>query len=152
MQNTCYIPVGHARCIPVHTVCFITSCARLTSQPIDKSWDWLKTELAARAVTFAHEQCYLCTPQPHHQQLGDVITRVASAAGLSVVRTYCGHGICDLFHCAPNIPHYAGNKVRLSCSWGLCGGGCGSVCCIPVRIMTQIQCDAHFEVMRSLKC
>lgn len=28
-----------------------------------------------------------------------------------VVRSYCGHGIGDLFHCAPNIPHYAHNKV-----------------------------------------
>ncbi|GAX77795.1 hypothetical protein CEUSTIGMA_g5238.t1 [Chlamydomonas eustigma] len=28
-----------------------------------------------------------------------------------VVRTYCGHGIGDLFHCAPNIPHYSGNKA-----------------------------------------
>ena len=30
----------------------------------------------------------------------------------SVVRSYCGHGIGELFHCAPNIPHYAHNKVR----------------------------------------
>jgi methionyl aminopeptidase len=29
----------------------------------------------------------------------------------SVVKTYCGHGIGDLFHCAPNIPHYAHNKA-----------------------------------------
>ncbi|KAJ0804898.1 putative methionyl aminopeptidase [Helianthus annuus] len=28
-------------------------------------------------------------------------------SGLSVVKSYCGHGIGDLFHCAPNIPHYA---------------------------------------------
>lgn len=30
---------------------------------------------------------------------------------LSVVKTYCGHGIGDLFHCAPNVPHYRGNKA-----------------------------------------
>jgi hypothetical protein len=30
---------------------------------------------------------------------------------MSVVKTYCGHGIGDLFHCAPNIPHYAHNKA-----------------------------------------
>jgi hypothetical protein len=29
----------------------------------------------------------------------------------SVVKTYCGHGIGDLFHVAPNIPHYANNKA-----------------------------------------
>jgi methionyl aminopeptidase len=28
-----------------------------------------------------------------------------------VVRTYCGHGIHRLFHCAPNIPHYSKNKA-----------------------------------------
>lgn len=29
----------------------------------------------------------------------------------SVVKAYCGHGISDLFHCAPNVPHYSGNKA-----------------------------------------
>ena len=27
------------------------------------------------------------------------------------VKSYCGHGIGTLFHCAPNIPHYAKNKA-----------------------------------------
>ena len=36
---------------------------------------------------------------------------IARASGCSVVRTYCGHGINDLFHCAPNVPHYAKNKA-----------------------------------------
>ena len=26
---------------------------------------------------------------------------------MTVVRTYCGHGINELFHCAPNVPHYS---------------------------------------------
>lgn len=30
---------------------------------------------------------------------------------LSVVKSYCGHGIGDLFHCAPNVPHYSPNKA-----------------------------------------
>lgn len=34
-----------------------------------------------------------------------------AAPRFSVVKTYCGHGIGDLFHCAPNIPHYAHNKA-----------------------------------------
>jgi methionine aminopeptidase len=38
---------------------------------------------------------------------------VASAAGCSVVRTYCGHGIGELFHTSPNVPHYSKNKVSL---------------------------------------
>ena len=36
---------------------------------------------------------------------------IARQNGCSVVRTYCGHGTNDLFHCAPNIPHYAKNKA-----------------------------------------
>jgi len=31
--------------------------------------------------------------------------------GLSVVRTYCEHGVGELFHCAPSVPHYAKNKA-----------------------------------------
>ena len=36
---------------------------------------------------------------------------IARADGCSSVRTYTGHGTNDLFHCAPNIPHYAKNKA-----------------------------------------
>ena len=36
---------------------------------------------------------------------------IARANGCSSVRTYTGHGINDLFHCAPNVPHYAKNKA-----------------------------------------
>mmetsp|Transcript_28312 Transcript_28312/g.34393 ORF Transcript_28312/g.34393 Transcript_28312/m.34393 type:complete len:384 (-) Transcript_28312:108-1259(-) len=50
-------------------------------------------------------------PGMRYRDVGDVITRHASQMGMSVVKTYCGHGIGDLFHCAPNIPHYAKNKA-----------------------------------------
>jgi methionyl aminopeptidase len=43
--------------------------------------------------------------KPHHFSL------FLFSLSFNVVRTYCGHGIGDLFHCAPNIPHYAGNKA-----------------------------------------
>ncbi|CAI5520187.1 unnamed protein product [Closterium sp. Naga37s-1] len=46
-------------------------------------------------------------PGVRFREVGEVISRHAAQAGLSVVRTYCGHGIGELFHCAPNIPHYA---------------------------------------------
>ena len=36
---------------------------------------------------------------------------IARANGCAVVRTYTGHGVNDLFHCSPNIPHYAKNKA-----------------------------------------
>ena len=50
-------------------------------------------------------------PGTRFRDVGDVISSRASRDGLSVVRTYCGHGIGEHFHCAPNIPHYANNKA-----------------------------------------
>ena len=52
-----------------------------------------------------------CKPGVQYRDLGDIIEKHAKANGLSVVRTYCGHGVHRLFHCAPNIPHYAKNKA-----------------------------------------
>jgi len=40
-----------------------------------------------------------------------LLSTFQNTRSFNVVRTYCGHGIGDLFHCAPNIPHYAGNKA-----------------------------------------
>ncbi|KAI4369799.1 hypothetical protein MLD38_018203 [Melastoma candidum] len=50
-------------------------------------------------------------PGVRFREIGEVINRHASMSGFSVVKSYCGHGIGELFHCAPNIPHYAKNKA-----------------------------------------
>ncbi|GMN18780.1 hypothetical protein TIFTF001_046843 [Ficus carica] len=52
-------------------------------------------------------------PGMRFREVGEVINRHASMSGFSVVKSYCGHGIGELFHCAPNIPHYSSilNKV-----------------------------------------
>jgi len=42
---------------------------------------------------------------------GTVIEKHAKSKGCSVIKTYCGHGVNSLFHCAPNVPHYAKNKA-----------------------------------------
>ena len=84
------------------------------------AWDCLAAAIA------------IVKPGTRFRDAGDVISTKASQAGLSVVRTYCGHGIgcapChsappiradsgprfarrELFHCAPNIPHYGNNKA-----------------------------------------
>ena len=44
--------------------------------------------------------------------MGAKIHKCARAAGHSVVKTYCGHGVGDLFHCNPNVPHYKKNKAK----------------------------------------
>uniref|UniRef100_A0A1B6DK02 Methionine aminopeptidase n=1 Tax=Clastoptera arizonana TaxID=38151 RepID=A0A1B6DK02_9HEMI len=50
-------------------------------------------------------------PGEKYREIGNVIQKHAQANGFSVVRSYCGHGIHQLFHTAPNIPHYAKNKA-----------------------------------------
>jgi len=50
-------------------------------------------------------------PGTKYREVGNVIQKHAASGGYSVVRSYCGHGIHKLFHCAPNVPHYAKNKA-----------------------------------------
>ncbi|KAK1558820.1 hypothetical protein Q3G72_007077 [Acer saccharum] len=50
-------------------------------------------------------------PGVRFREIGEVINRHAIMLGLSVVKSICGHGIGELFHCAPNIPHYSRNKA-----------------------------------------
>jgi methionyl aminopeptidase len=45
-----------------------------------------------------------------YRDVGNVIGKYVEDHGLSVTRSYTGHGIGKLFHCAPNIPHYRNNK------------------------------------------
>lgn len=53
-------------------------------------------------------QSYVTPLEVHFNLRSEPIARSNSCA---VVRTYTGHGINNLFHCAPNIPHYAKNKA-----------------------------------------
>lgn len=53
----------------------------------------------------------MCKPGTRYREVGEVITKHCAVAGFQVVRSYCGHGIGNLFHCQPNIPHYAHNKA-----------------------------------------
>jgi len=46
-------------------------------------------------------------PNMLFRDVGNAIQKHANAHDFSVIRSYCGHGIGELFHCAPNIPHYA---------------------------------------------
>ncbi|KAL9620206.1 MAG: hypothetical protein Q9160_005215 [Pyrenula sp. 1 TL-2023] len=51
---------------------------------------------------------------------GNVIEKHAKSRDCSVIKTYCGHGINTLFHCAPNVPHYAKNKAVGTAKPGMC--------------------------------
>jgi len=50
-------------------------------------------------------------PGERYRNVGNEIQRHAQSNGFSVVKTYCGHGINQLFHTVPNVPHYAKNKA-----------------------------------------
>ncbi|KAH0610238.1 uncharacterized protein H6S33_011765 [Morchella sextelata] len=51
---------------------------------------------------------------------GDLIEKIAKKRGCSVVKAYCGHGVNQLFHCAPDVPHYAKNKAVGTAKVGMC--------------------------------
>ncbi|KEP65690.1 UNVERIFIED_CONTAM: methionine aminopeptidase [Hammondia hammondi] len=52
-----------------------------------------------------------CRPGMMYREVGRIVSDVADKYNLSVVRSYCGHGIGELFHTTPNIPHYRKNKA-----------------------------------------
>jgi methionyl aminopeptidase len=62
----------------------------------------------------------LVKPGMLFRDIGNVIEKHAKSQGCSVIKTYCGHGINQLFHCAPNIPHYAKNKAVGQAKPGMC--------------------------------
>lgn len=53
----------------------------------------------------------LIKPGTMYRDVGNVVGKFVEERGLAVNRTYCGHGVGDLFHCTPTIPHYTGNKA-----------------------------------------
>lgn len=54
----------------------------------------------------------LVKPGTLYRDLGSAIHKISHAQKMSVVRTYCGHGIGSLFHTIPNVPHYHKNKAK----------------------------------------
>jgi len=66
------------------------------------------------------ESIKICKSGTLIRDIGKVIEPIARANGCSSVRTYTGHGINNLFHCAPNVPHYAKNKAVGTLKPGMC--------------------------------
>lgn len=65
------------------------------------------------------EAIKLVKPGTLFREFGNVIEKHAKAKNCSVIRTYVGHGINSIFHCPPNIPHYAKNKAIGECKPGM---------------------------------
>ncbi|GMI48656.1 hypothetical protein TrCOL_g10525 [Triparma columacea] len=68
--------------------------------------------LVETAFTCLQKALAMCKPGTLYRDLGGAIHRHAKDNGCSVVKTYCGHGIGNLFHTGPNVPHYAKNKAK----------------------------------------
>lgn len=71
----------------------------------------------ARAITQAafdcmHEAIDALFPGCTVSAIGDAIVAEAHRRGFSVVREYVGHGLGQLFHQPPNIPHFPDRKSR----------------------------------------
>ena len=62
----------------------------------------------------------IAKPGTAFKDYGPVIEKLAKTRDCSTVKTYCGHGINTLFHCAPNVPHYAKNKAIGIAKPGMC--------------------------------
>ncbi|MCJ1373394.1 Methionine aminopeptidase 1 [Loxospora ochrophaea] len=62
----------------------------------------------------------LVKPGMLFREPGSVIEKHAKSRNCSVVKSYCGHGINQLFHGAPSIPHYAKNKAIGTAKSGMC--------------------------------
>jgi methionyl aminopeptidase len=65
---------------------------------------------SARLITVTREclEKAIAAVVPGHpiSDIGRAIQRHAEPAGFGVVRNYCGHGIGEVFHSKPQIPHY----------------------------------------------
>ena len=75
----------------------------------------------------------LCTSYDDHRS-----EPIATANGYSVVRTIVAHGVHELFHGNPNIPHYAKNKTP-----GTMKPGMVSLPSSPEACMKLMSVDLH---------
>lgn len=67
--------------------------------------------LIEKSYRCMEEAIKIVKPDVLFREVGNVIGRVAKEAGLSVVRSFCGHGIGEHFHTNPNVAHYSRNKT-----------------------------------------
>jgi methionyl aminopeptidase len=79
---------------------------------------------AVRVVETAREcldkAIELVKPGMLFRELGNAIEKHAKSRNCSVVKTYCGHGVNQLFHTTPNVPHYGKNKAVGTAKPGIC--------------------------------
>jgi methionyl aminopeptidase len=75
-----------------------------------------KAPESSRALIEATYDCLMkciayCAPGKMYREIGNIIADHCEPLGYQVVKTYQGHGTGAMFHQAPKIPHYRGNKA-----------------------------------------
>jgi len=68
-------------------------------------------DLIATTKKAMEEAISICKPGVPYRDIGNKIEEIVKPKGYSIVRRYTGHGIHNLFHCQPNIVHYANSKT-----------------------------------------
>jgi methionyl aminopeptidase len=67
-------------------------------------------KLIACAYQALDEAIKICKPGVLYRHIGKRIGEVVGKYGFSIVKTYCGHGVGEVFHSLPNVSHYPNNK------------------------------------------
>jgi len=93
---------------------YIGNVSDTAKKLVTNTWECLSKamEIGQFQVFFLFIICSMCIclavkPGEKYREIGNVIQKHAQAENFSVVRSYCGHGINQLFHTAPSVPHYA---------------------------------------------
>ena len=80
--------------------------------------------IKGRRVSEASRECMvaaikLVKPGLALDEIGNIIDKIATAGGFSVVREYCGHGIGKGFHEDPQVMHYANAGTGVTLEEGM---------------------------------
>ncbi|CAG0913645.1 unnamed protein product [Notodromas monacha] len=78
---------------------FVGNVSDTAKKLVQVTWECLEKAIA------------IVKPGEKYREVGNVIQKHAQHHGFSVVRAYCGHGIHELFHTAPSVPHYAKSRA-----------------------------------------
>ncbi|XP_035671279.1 methionine aminopeptidase 1-like, partial [Branchiostoma floridae] len=94
----------------------VTVCHRGFHGDLNETFFVGKVDDASKKLVRVTHECLpkaieAVKPGVRYREMGNIIQKHAQANGFSVVKTYCGHGINQLFHTAPSVPHYAKNKA-----------------------------------------
>jgi len=88
---------------------FIVGCSQNVKnrEKLEENKQLLNDTLSSLEKTIS-----FCRPGKRFREIGELIQNDAVENNRwTSVKNFCGHGIGKLFHCAPNIPHYAPNKA-----------------------------------------